>query len=47
VSRGLGRLQAQNLIQVEGRKIVIRDAQALERELEEAEYVRTGASLTL
>jgi len=37
VSRGLGRLQAQNLIQVDGRKIVIRDAKALEKELEEAE----------
>jgi CRP-like cAMP-binding protein len=37
VSRGLGRLQAQNLIQVDGRKILIRDAKALERELEESE----------
>ena len=37
VSRGLGRLQAQNLIQVDGRKILIRDAKALEKELEESE----------
>lgn len=37
VSRGLSRLQAQNLIQVDGREILIRDAKALEKELEEAE----------
>jgi CRP/FNR family transcriptional regulator len=37
VSRGLGRLQAQNLIQVDGRKILIRDMKALERELETSE----------
>ena len=37
VSRGLGRLQAQGTIEIEGRRIVIRDLKALERELEDAE----------
>ena len=37
VSRGLGRLQAQDTIEIEGRRIVIRDLKALQRELEESE----------
>jgi CRP/FNR family transcriptional regulator len=36
VSRGLSRLQAENIIEVEGRKIVIRNPKALEQELQEA-----------
>jgi CRP/FNR family transcriptional regulator len=36
VSRGLGRLQAQGTIEIEGRNIVIRDLRALESEIEES-----------
>lgn len=34
VSRGLGRLQGQGTIEIEGGRIVIRDLKALQRELE-------------
>lgn len=37
VSRNLSRLQAEGLIQIEGRTVLIRDKNALERELHEAE----------
>jgi CRP-like cAMP-binding protein len=37
VSRGLSRLQAAGTIEIEGRRIVIRDLKALEREMEDSE----------
>ena len=37
VSRGLGRLQAQGIIELEGRKIKIRDVKALEKEMEDSQ----------
>lgn len=37
VSRGLGRLQTQGTIEIEGRTIVIRDLKALQRELEDSD----------
>ena len=37
VSRGLGRLQAQCIIELEGRKIKIRDVKALEKEMEDSQ----------
>ena len=37
VSRGLSRLQAQGTIEIEGRRIVIRDLKALQRELEDSD----------
>ncbi|HTR66634.1 MAG TPA: Crp/Fnr family transcriptional regulator [Terriglobales bacterium] len=37
VSRGLGRLQAQGTIEIEGRRILIRDLKALQRELEDSD----------
>jgi CRP-like cAMP-binding protein len=37
VSRGLSRLQAGGLIEIEGRKITILDLKALEKELEESD----------
>lgn len=37
VSRGLGRLQAQGFIEIEGRKILIRDVKALEKDMEDSQ----------
>jgi CRP/FNR family cyclic AMP-dependent transcriptional regulator len=37
VSRNIGRLQAEGLIQVDGRKIIVRDLKALQQELKERE----------
>jgi len=37
VSRGLGRLQDRGTIEIEGRRIVIRDLKALQRELEDSD----------
>jgi len=37
VSRGLGRLQAQGTLEIEGRRIVIRNLKALQQELEDSD----------